>query len=51
MPPVSVEIQPRPRADEATQHADGEDIEFVPDLDTYVEHSMCSCSAGDDNPY
>jgi len=26
-------------------------MEFVPDLDAYVEHSMCSCNAGDDNPY
>jgi hypothetical protein len=51
MPPVPVEIQLRPRADEPAQHADAEDIQFVPDLDTYVEHSMCSCSAGDDNPY
>lgn len=44
MPPVPVVIEPR-------QHADDDEIEFVPDLDTYVEHSMCSCSAGDDNPY
>jgi hypothetical protein len=51
MPTVPVEIQPRPRAKEATQHAGAGEIEFVPDLDAYVEHSMCSCSAGDDNPY
>ncbi|UWM52048.1 hypothetical protein N0X72_25210 [Streptomyces carpaticus] len=27
------------------------DVEFVGDLDTLVETVMCSCSAGDDNPY
>jgi len=51
MTPVPVEIQLRPRAEEVPQHAGDEEIEFVPDLDAYVEHSMCSCSAGDDNPY
>ena len=51
MPPVPVQIQPLPRAEEPPQHAGDEEIEFVPDLDAYVEHSMCSCSAGDDNPY
>lgn len=25
--------------------------ELVEDMDAYVEHVMCSCSAGDDNPY
>ncbi len=44
MPPVPVEIQ-------SPQHADDDEIEFVPDLDVYVEDSMCSCNAGDDNPY
>jgi hypothetical protein len=24
---------------------------FVPDLDVYLEHVMCSCNASDDNPY
>ena len=24
---------------------------FVPDLDVYLEHAMCSCNASDDNPY
>lgn len=24
---------------------------FVPDLDALVESAMCSCSAGDDQPY
>jgi hypothetical protein len=26
-------------------------LEFVPDLDVYLEHAMCSCNASDDNPY
>lgn len=47
MAPVLVEIQTAPPAasDPDTR------IEFVPDLDTYVEDSMCSCNAGDNNPY
>jgi hypothetical protein len=45
MAPVPVEIQPS-----AVGIGDDE-IEFIPDLDTYVEHSICSCNAGDDNPY
>jgi hypothetical protein len=45
MPPVLVEIGPRP-AD-----ADEDEIEFVDDLDQIVETTMCSCNAGDDNPY
>jgi hypothetical protein len=45
MAPIPVEIQP-------VDHDAGHDeIELVPDLDSYVEHSMCSCNAGDDNPY
>ncbi|MGE5288466.1 MAG: hypothetical protein ACM3ML_14965 [Micromonosporaceae bacterium] len=47
MAPIPVEIQPAPPADQGTDTP----ITFVPDLDSYVEHSMCSCSAGDDNPY
>jgi len=50
MPAIPVEILPAPPAD--TSNADSDTrIEFVPDLDTVVEHSMCSCNAGDDNPY
>jgi hypothetical protein len=45
MPPVLVEIRPRP-AD-----AGEEEIAFVSDLDQIVETTMCSCNAGDDNPY
>lgn len=26
-------------------------IEFVPDLDVLSESDVCSCSAGDDNPF
>jgi hypothetical protein len=45
MAPVPVQIQP------AAPGAGDDEIELVPDLDTYLEHSMCSCNAGDDNPY
>src|ERR1035438_3070950 len=45
MAPVPVQIQP------TAPDAGDDEIEFVPDLDTYVEHSMCSCNAGDDKPY
>jgi hypothetical protein len=46
MTAVTVQIGPRPAA------ADGpETIEFVTDMDAYLESAMCSCNAGDDNPY
>lgn len=45
MAPIPVEIQP------AAPDAGDDEIELVPDLDSYIEHSMCSCNAGDDNPY
>ena len=45
MAPVPVQIQP------TAPDVGDDEIELVPDLDTYVEHSMCSCNAGDDNPY
>jgi len=51
MPPLPVQIQPPPRAEEPPRHVGDEEMEFVPDLDAYVEHSMCSCNAGDDNPH
>lgn len=41
--PVPVTITPRPIAED--------EVEYVGDLDTLVETVMCSCSAGDDNPY
>ena len=49
MSPVFVDIQPPPSP--ANTPAADTQIEFVADLDTYVEHSMCSCNAGDDKPY
>jgi len=33
------------------QEAEDGPLEFVPDLDVYLEHAMCSCNASDDNPY
>lgn len=40
---VPVEITPRPLGDD--------EVEFIGDLDDETEIVMCSCSAGDDNPY
>lgn len=40
---VLVEIETRPLGDD--------EVEFIGDLDTVTETVMCSCSAGDDNPY
>lgn len=34
-----------------TQEPEAGQLEFVPDLDVYFEHAMCSCNASDDNPY
>lgn len=34
-----------------TQEAGESSLEFVPDLDVYLESAMCSCNASDDNPY
>lgn len=57
MTAVLVEIRPR-LADgddepEPTDDApeDEASTEFIGDLDKYMEHTMCSCSASDDNPY
>jgi hypothetical protein len=47
MPPVIVEIQPRP----SQPAADRDGLEYIGDLDEIVETTMCSCNAGDDNPY
>jgi hypothetical protein len=47
MPPVPVEIQPRP-AEKDTATAD---VQVIEDLEEIVESTMCSCNAGDDNPY
>ena len=45
MPPVLIEIQPRPADPGASE------LEFIDDLDQIVETTTCSCNAGDDNPY
>ena len=57
MTTVLVEIRPR-IADpddepEPTDNGpdDEESTELIGDLDKYMEHTMCSCSASDDNPY
>ena len=44
MAAISVEIEPYRRID-------GDQVEFVADLDELVESSTCSCNAGDDNPF
>lgn len=41
--PVPVSISPRPIADDEAL--------IISDLDTLVETVMCSCNAGDDQPY
>jgi hypothetical protein len=57
MTAVLVEIRPRPVDNddepELTLDApqDEESTEFIGNLDKYMEHTMCSCSASDDNPY
>jgi hypothetical protein len=58
MTAVMVEIGRRPSdigrrpGDTNTPQGAGDDrLEYVPDLDIYLEHVMCSCNASDDNPY
>ena len=51
MTTVVVEIGPRPGGANTPQEAGDVPLEFVPDLDVYLEHVMCSCNASDDNPY
>jgi hypothetical protein len=49
---VMIEISHRPIEDEETDETPETDvIEIISDLDKVVEHTMCSCSASDDNPY
>jgi hypothetical protein len=43
MAAVSGEIAPR--------RVETDEIVFVEDLDELIESSMCSCNAGDDQPY
>jgi hypothetical protein len=40
---LDVAIVPRP--------VEPDEIEFVADLDVLSESDVCSCSAGDDNPF
>ncbi|MGH3800788.1 MAG: hypothetical protein ACRDTD_11740 [Pseudonocardiaceae bacterium] len=40
---VDVDIEPR--------SVEPDEIEFVADLDVLSESDVCSCSAGDDNPF
>jgi hypothetical protein len=40
------ELEPKPPTVDEPEQA-----ELVEDMDEYIEHVMCSCSAGDDNPY
>ncbi|MCZ4102503.1 MULTISPECIES: hypothetical protein [Streptomyces] len=35
----------------ATRLLAKDEVEIIGDLDTLVETVMCSCNAGDDNPY
>ena len=54
MTTILVEIQPRPSEHDETAHtgaAGGDAVEVVENLDEIVETTMCSCNAGDDNPY
>jgi hypothetical protein len=51
MTAVMVEIGLRPGDANTPQEAGDGPLEFVPDLDVYLEHAMCSCNASDDNPY
>ena len=51
MTTVMVKIGRRPGDPNTPQEAGGDLLEYVPDLDVYLEHAMCSCNASDDNPY
>jgi hypothetical protein len=44
MPVVDILLEPKP----ATPTAD---ITFVADVDALSEGNLCSCAAGDDNPF
>ena len=54
---VVVEIRPKHPAPEPTTPtrqlmvAEPDGVEVVADMDDYLEHVACACSAGDDNPY
>jgi hypothetical protein len=51
MTAVMVEIGRRPGGANTPHETGDGPLEFVPDLDIYLEHAMCSCNASDDNPY
>ncbi len=51
MTAVTVEIGRRPGDTHTPREAGDDRLEYVPDLDVYLEHAMCACSASDDNPY
>jgi hypothetical protein len=34
-----------------SRHTGAATIEFIEDLDVLSESALCSCSAGDDNPF
>jgi hypothetical protein len=51
MTAVMVEIGLRSDDANTAQEAEDGPLEFVPALDVYLEHAMCSCNASDDNPY
>ncbi len=51
MTAVMVEIGRRPGDTNTPQGAGAGSLEYVPDLDVYLEHAMCACNASDDNPY
>lgn len=51
MTAVMVEIGRRPDDTTTPQEAGDDRLEYVLDLDVYLEHAMCSCNASDDNPY
>jgi hypothetical protein len=56
---VMVEIRPKHPTPEPTPRAvlrvpevvEADGVEVVANMDDYLEHAVCSCSAGDDNPY
>ena len=55
---VMVKIRPKHPAPEPTtptrellEVAEPDGVEVIADMDDYLEHAVCSCSAGDDNPY
>jgi hypothetical protein len=48
---IDLQIRPAPVATTGADDAEPIGIEHISDLDEIVETTMCSCNAGDDNPY